>query len=109
MRGIYRAVLALASPKTFASNMAHTNNIKPTPQATPFHHSMRSNRQLHGSLDNVAAVRGEKQPPKVFCDLDGVLCDFNKAVVKIMGKPPGATSKKFMWISLANADGFCEC
>lgn len=45
----------------------------------------------------------------VFCDLDGVLCDFDRGCVAIMGTTPDQLSRKSMWTGLARAASFCEC
>lgn len=42
----------------------------------------------------------------LFCDLDGVLCDFDKAVMKITGKRPHELPLKKMWGALAAHHNF---
>lgn len=56
----------------------------------------------------VATASAKGQLPQVFCDLDGVLCDFDKSAIAIMGCRPGTTSRSVMWNCLAKADGFCK-
>jgi hypothetical protein len=43
---------------------------------------------------------------KIYCDLDGVLCDFDKAVREILGKPPHELGDKVMWPMLARQKNF---
>lgn len=46
--------------------------------------------------------------PKIFCDLDGVLCDFDRGVEKIFQATPDQLNRQTMWRGLATTDGFCE-
>jgi hypothetical protein len=40
---------------------------------------------------------------RIFCDLDGVLVDFDAGVVKLCGKPPSQISSGLLWSSIAKA------
>ena len=40
--------------------------------------------------------------------MDGVLVDFNKGCIAVMGTTPDQLSKKNMWRGLASAKSFCE-
>ena len=42
----------------------------------------------------------------IFCDLDGVLADFDKGVVDVTGKKPGELPLKDMWRALARHGDF---
>ncbi|CAN0139826.1 unnamed protein product, partial [Phaeothamnion confervicola] len=45
--------------------------------------------------------------PSLFCDLDGVLCDFDAAgCIRVTGRPPGAMHARQMWPRLARAPSF---
>ncbi|CAN0534676.1 unnamed protein product, partial [Ectocarpus sp. 8 AP-2014] len=46
--------------------------------------------------------------PKIFCDLDGCLVDFEKGCQAVMGETPDKLRPKAMWGGLARAKGFCE-
>ena len=47
--------------------------------------------------------------PKVYCDLDGCLVDFEKGCRAVFsGKNPSELTPKVMWGGLARAKGFCE-
>lgn len=56
---------------------------------------------------NSAAV-GTDTVPRIFCDLDGVLCDFDRGCVDELGKMPDQLARKTMWQGLARANGFCK-
>lgn len=48
--------------------------------------------------------------PKVYCDLDGCLVDFEKGCRAVFsGKNPNELTPKIMWGGLARTKGFCEC
>ncbi|CAM9180482.1 unnamed protein product [Discosporangium mesarthrocarpum] len=59
---------------------------------------------LSRMYSGVSTSRGH--PGRIFCDLDGVLCDFDRGVVNIFGVPPEELSKKTMWGGLSRAPGF---
>lgn len=44
----------------------------------------------------------------IYCDLDGVLADFDRGCVSVMGTTPDQLSKKSMWKGLAGARSFCK-
>jgi hypothetical protein len=44
----------------------------------------------------------------LFCDLDGVLCDFNGGVKKICGKEPNELNIGRMWAAVARNENFFE-
>ena len=44
-------------------------------------------------------------PCQLFCDLDGVLCDFDKKVQEACGKPPDQLHPIDMWRALEGVDG----
>lgn len=118
-----RRALAYQSP--VVANVARHNRMPLNPLAIPFVHSSKpttaSARQLHPSNSRPQAAAsggvdsGEdhgtpapKGPPPVFCDLDGVLTDFDKAVVKALGTTPGKLRIRALWSGAEAADGFCE-
>jgi hypothetical protein len=45
---------------------------------------------------------------RIFCDLDGVLVDFDAGVVQLCGKLPSQISSGFLWSSIAKAPSFFE-
>jgi len=42
----------------------------------------------------------------LYCDLDGVLCDFEEGVRKLFGRKPAEVSPKLLWSKLAKVDNF---
>lgn len=76
------------------------------PYAAPF---------VQGS-GGVAAADDEKSTgaaaatttPKIFCDLDGCLVDFEKGCKELLGETPDKLRPKIMWRGIAAAKGFCE-
>lgn len=48
-------------------------------------------------------------PPKIFCDLDGCLVDFEKGCKDLLGQTPDKIRPKDMWRGIARAKNFCEC
>lgn len=70
------------------------------PYATPF---------VKGSSSAAVDVgKSIMAAPKVFCDLDGCLVDFEKGCKSVTGETPDKLSAKVMWRGLARAKGFCE-
>lgn len=52
-----------------------------------------------------AARRSHKRNPTLFCDLDGVLCDFDLGVQRLFrGKRPAEVSPRLMWSVLSSPD-----
>jgi hypothetical protein len=47
-------------------------------------------------------------PPTLFCDLDGVLCDFEAGVLSLTGKAPAQLTPAAMWSRLARSPEFCK-
>lgn len=47
-------------------------------------------------------------PYKVYCDLDGVLCDFDAGVRRISGRSPDELNMGHMWSIVTSADSFYE-
>jgi hypothetical protein len=43
---------------------------------------------------------------RIFCDMDGVLTDFDAGIEKLCGKPPSQISSGFLWSSIAKAPSF---
>lgn len=78
--------------------------MKLNPHAAPFEKGSGSARSV-GMASK--AGRGDFSRT-IFCDLDGVLCDFDRGCVRAMGTTPDKLSKKAMWKGLVQADGFCE-
>lgn len=79
------------------------------PNATPFVRA--SSSAAASAADAASAARGENKagaPPKIYCDLDGCLADFDKGCQSVMGETPDKLSRKVMWRGLAQAKGFCE-
>lgn len=72
------------------------------PHAAPFMKGPGDQKAGGGGSSNRVVGR------KLFCDLDGVLCDFDSGCVKVMGTTPDQLSKKSMWTGLARARNFCE-
>ncbi|CAM9527896.1 unnamed protein product [Ectocarpus fasciculatus] len=84
------------------------------PHATPF--------VVKGSGGGAAADAGGKvrakttsssspstaTTPKIFCDLDGCLVDFEKGCQAVMGETPDKLRANAMWRGLARAKGFYE-
>ncbi len=44
----------------------------------------------------------------LYCDMDGVLCDFFSSACAISGKPPGELSVKELWRHVRKVDDFWE-
>jgi hypothetical protein len=61
-------------------------------------------------LDNTRAIARAKVESslktKVFCDLDGVLADFDAGVLKLFKKKPAEVSPKVLWPRLATTPGY---
>jgi hypothetical protein len=61
-------------------------------------------------LENTRAIARAKVESslktKVFCDLDGVLADFDAGVLKLFKKKPAEVSPKVLWPRLASTPGF---
>jgi hypothetical protein len=47
----------------------------------------------------------EPRKPKIFCDLDGVLVDFERGVVELTGKKPGKSNTR-MWPAISKISNF---
>lgn len=71
------------------------------PHATPW---------VKGSgSSTVSAGKPTIAAPKVYCDLDGCLVDFEKGCRAVFsGKNPGELTPKVMWGGFARTEGFCE-
>lgn len=52
--------------------------------------------------------KNDNSAPILYCDLDGVLADFDGAVVKRLGKKPDQLSSGVMWGTLRKTPGFYE-
>lgn len=61
--------------------------------------------ELHSSR---SAVLAPTLPVKVYCDLDGVLADFEKGVVNLLGTGSSKLVKGTMWKTIARANAFYE-
>lgn len=57
---------------------------------------------------NANANASSVLPYRIFCDLDGVLVDFDAGAVKLCGKPPSQISSGFLWSSIAKEPSFFE-
>ena len=53
-------------------------------------------------------VAGITTPHIIFCDLDGVLADFEKGVKNIFDKSPDELNPAFMWGTINKSDNFFE-
>jgi hypothetical protein len=60
--------------------------------------------ELSASFSDVAVI-GFRQ---IYCDLDGVLADFEKGIINLLGKTPSELVKGTMWKHVARADAFYE-
>jgi hypothetical protein len=72
------------------------NNYK----ASKPHFSILRKIQMH--------IRDKNINPIVFCDLDGVLVDFESGVEKLTGKHPDDQDAKNLWIRINRASNFFE-
>lgn len=61
-----------------------------------------------GGLSSRLSASSSSPCRKVYCDLDGVLADFDKGCIAVMGTTPDQLSKNNMWKGLANARSFYE-
>jgi hypothetical protein len=52
--------------------------------------------------------KGQQDVPIIFCDLDGVLADFEKGVYKIFNKPPYEIQTGLMWSAIRKCKTFFE-
>lgn len=69
------------------------------------HHNHReSSTELSASFADMAASMGYK----VYCDLDGVLVDFEKGVRQLLKAPSSKLVKGTMWKHIARANAFYE-
>jgi hypothetical protein len=73
----------------------HTSAIVPTQKL--------SSTELSASFADVATIGF-----KVYCDLDGVLADFEKGVIDILGRSPSKIVKGTMWKTIARTNAFYE-
>lgn len=69
-------------------------------RASKPHFSILRNIQMH--------IRDKNIKPIVFCDLDGVLVDFESGVEKLTGKHPDDQDAKNLWIRINRAHNFFE-
>ncbi len=69
-----------------------------------------SSTELAGSLSDAAdsATRNMQKPFKVYCDMDGVLVDFEKGVVRLLNAAPSNLVRGTMWKTIARAPQFFE-
>lgn len=79
-----------------------------SPHAAPFVKGSGDQKDGGGDGHSNKKRRVAVVERKLFCDLDGVLCDFDRGCVKVMGTTPDQLSKKSMWTGLAKARSFCE-
>jgi hypothetical protein len=63
----------------------------------------QSPSELYASSSDVATLG-----LKVYCDLDGVLADFEKGVVNLLGTRPSNIVKGTMWKNIARSNAFYE-
>lgn len=73
------------------------------PYAAPF---VKGSSSAAAASD--AATSSISAAPRVFCDLDGCLVDFEKGCKSVTGKTPDKLTPKAMWSALARTKGFCE-
>ncbi|CAM9621129.1 unnamed protein product [Scytosiphon promiscuus] len=79
------------------------------PNATPFvRASTCAVASAAGAASNARGDDKGQSLPKIYCDLDGCLADFDKGCQSVMGEAPDKLSKKVMWRGLAQAKGFYE-
>mmetsp|Transcript_13904 Transcript_13904/g.21008 ORF Transcript_13904/g.21008 Transcript_13904/m.21008 type:complete len:331 (+) Transcript_13904:87-1079(+) len=68
--------------------------------------------QIKSRKVSIYYARKSSRAPVIYCDLDGVLCDFLKRATEIIGKSPNDVDKKDgkelfeMWEKLKNSDSF---
>mmetsp|Transcript_23750 Transcript_23750/g.36646 ORF Transcript_23750/g.36646 Transcript_23750/m.36646 type:complete len:307 (+) Transcript_23750:38-958(+) len=83
--------------------------------------AVKHQSSLHGFFVNKNAARSspngaarnmssetKQQKFKVYCDLDGVLCDFEAGVKKIFGKGPSALPPGLLWSGINRSEKFYE-
>ncbi|CAN0161642.1 unnamed protein product [Pylaiella littoralis] len=73
------------------------------PYAAPF---VKGSSSAAAASD--AATSSISAAPRVFCDLDGCLVDFEKGCKSVTGKTPDKLTPKAMWSALARTKGFYE-
>jgi len=68
------------------------------------HHRRESSSELSASFADIATSMSHK----VYCDLDGVLVDFEKGVRQLLKAPSSQLVKGTMWKQIARANAFYE-
>ena len=68
----------------------------------------KARQQKLSSSDDKSNNRDDVAPWKVFCDLDGVLCDFDAGFRRISGRNPDELNMGHMWSIVASTDSFYE-
>ena len=66
----------------------------------------RYDQWLESRTENMKVKEQEKIQLQLFCDLDGVLVDFNAGVKSIFRKKPEEISPKFLWPRLRTTNRF---
>jgi hypothetical protein len=83
-----------------------------TPQSPSPTKAGTSSTELASSMMDVVAdgatTRNSPKTFKVYCDMDGVLVDFEKGVVRLLNAAPSNLIKGTMWKTIARAPQFFE-
>jgi hypothetical protein len=91
----------------------HSLSLNTLPLATLHRLTPRVEQSAGGSGGSKGdpATAGAKRPGAavpVFCDLDGVLADFDAGVMRVTGRAPSQLEPRYMWPALAKSNNFCE-
>jgi hypothetical protein len=76
---------------------------KPMVQSALNFSGVPAKKKAKADTTNVDGKSNAPPPFRIFCDLDGVLTDFDAGVVKLCGKPPSQISSGLLWSSIAKA------
>ena len=95
-----RLYLEQSSPK----DEHEDRNNPPAQWSAPGGDSKKSSTELSASYNNAELLN----PFKIYCDLDGVLVDFNYGVKSLLNSHPSKLIKGTMWKHIARADAFYE-
>jgi hypothetical protein len=110
-----RGLVLLALPRTVYSYSPSSLGRSTSIMAGPASKRAAAGKPMRQSALNFSGVPAKKKakaegdtsdadkPFRIFCDLDGVLTDFDAGVVKLCGKPPSQISSGLLWSSIAKA------
>lgn len=68
----------------------------------------KAKQQKQSPDDETSDSSTEQAPYKIYCDLDGVLCDFDAGLRGLCGKSPNELNLGHMWSIVASANSFYE-